>query len=228
MQHLKVDTRTILENKCLALDGTDCSHIGFPSSLMQQGTVSRTMLGSVQLANDPCPADARPRANYYRQRHESDLFLDPSLLDPIDLDQHNDIQSSIDAMLEKAFESGLPTHAHALLKKTVTDYMDIFRTSLSSGPPAKLPPLKISLTTDAEPVRVRLRNYSQDQRKFLSNFVDKLVDHGMAYPNPTAAWASAPLLVPKPDPARYRFTVELRLVNKYTVRHHYPMPNLEQ
>ena len=74
---------------------------------------------------------------------------------------------------------------------------------------------------------MRLRNYSQDQREFLSETVDKLVRHGMAYSNPTSPWACAPLLVPKPGPARYRFTVDLRPVNKYTVKHQYPMPNLE-
>ena len=49
----------------------------------------------------------------------------------------------------------------------------------------------------------------------------------MVYPNPTSPWASAPLLVPKP-PDTFRFTVDLRGVNKYTVKHQYPMPNLEQ
>ena len=49
----------------------------------------------------------------------------------------------------------------------------------------------------------------------------------MAYSNPTSPWACAPLLVPKPGPARFRFTVDLRPVNAFTVKHQYPMPNLE-
>ena len=47
------------------------------------------------------------------------------------------------------------------------------------------------------------------------------------YSNPKSKWAAAPLLVPKPGPARYRFTVDLRPVNKYTVQHSHPMPIVE-
>lgn len=49
----------------------------------------------------------------------------------------------------------------------------------------------------------------------------------MAYWNSTAKWACAPLLVPKPGPARFRFTVDLRLFNKYTIKQKFPMPNLD-
>ena len=105
--------------------------------------------------------------------------------------------------------------------------MDIFRTSFSAGPPAKLPPLEIELTSDAKPVKVLLRNYSQEQKEFMRDFASDLVSNGLAYPNPTSKWACAPLLVPKPG-ARFRFTVDLQAVNVSTVRHQYPMPNLEQ
>lgn len=61
----------------------------------------------------------------------------------------------------------------------------------------------------------------------MENFVDKLVDAGMLYPNPTANWASTPLIVPKPGKTKFRFTVDLRSVNRSTIRHHFPMPLLE-
>lgn len=88
-------------------------------------------------------------------------------------------------------------------------------------------PLKIKLTPEALPVRVRLRNYSQDQSAFLKKFVDKLVKERMAYPNHRSPWACAPLLVPQPGPAEFRFTVDLRPVNLFTVLHQFPMPNME-
>jgi len=103
----------------------------------------------------------------------------------------------------------------------------VFRTSLSAGPPARIRPLKIELTPQAEPVKVRLRNYSREQREFLSDFVEKLVRSGMAYPNPTSRWACAPLLVAKTGPVPFRFTVDLRPVNSFTVKHQFPIPNLE-
>jgi hypothetical protein len=129
-------------------------------------------------------------------------------------------------MTKQARDNGLLPDADEL-EIIFRDSMDIFRVAFSSGPAAKLRPLDIKLTTDARPVRVKIRNYSQEQREFLSKWVTGLVRCGMAYSNPTSPWVCAPLLVPKPGPARYRFTVDLRPVNKYTVRHQYPVPNLE-
>jgi len=123
---------------------------------------------------------------------------------------------------------GLSAKQTEKLQGIVDSNMDIFRISLSSGPPATLPPLKIELLPDARPVKIRLRNYNSDQKEFLTNFVADLVRNGMAYANPTSRWACAPLLVHKQGTARFRFTVDLRPINKYTVRHHFPMPNLEQ
>lgn len=99
--------------------------------------------------------------------------------------------------------------------------MNIFRVSFSSGPPTKLPPLKIELTPDAKPVKVRLRRYSAQQCKLLNCFVKTLVKHGMAYPNPTSKWACAPLLVPEPG-AEYCFTSDLRPVNVFTIKDQFP------
>lgn len=64
-----------------------------------------------------------------------------------------------------------------------------------------------------------MRNFSQEPREFLSDMVFKLVKTGMAYPNPAFFWACAPLLVPKPGLAKYSFTVGLRLVSRFTVKH---------
>jgi len=130
-------------------------------------------------------------------------------------------------MRDQAFQNGLPTAQRKILADLIDSHIDIFRTSFSAGEPAKIKPLKIELTPDARPVKVRLRNYSREQREFLAEFVGKLVRNGMAYPNPTSPWACAPLLVAKPGPARYRFTVDLRSLNKYTVKHQSPMPNIE-
>lgn len=71
-------------------------------------------------------------------------------------------------------------------------HVDIFRTGFSSGPPAKFLSLRIELSQDGRPVKVRLRNYSQEQEKFLTSMIEDLVRHGMAYANPTSPWACAP------------------------------------
>lgn len=46
--------------------------------------------------------------------------------------------------------------------------------------------------------------------------------------NPTSPWASALLLIPKPGPVKFWFTVGLRLVNRFTIKHQSPMPITEQ
>lgn len=107
------------------------------------------------------------------------------------------------------------------------DHIAAFRIAFSHGPSAILPPPRIDLTAKASPVKCRLRNYLPEQRIYLKYFVNSLVQAGMAYPNLTTKWATAPLIVPKPGNAKFRFTEDLRTVNRFTVRHHYPMPLLE-
>jgi hypothetical protein len=82
------------------------------------------------------------------------------------------------------------------------------------------------LEPGASPVRVRLRRYSAPQAVFLRNYTDRLVAIGHAFRNPTSTWCCAPLLVTK-LPDTFRFTVDLRTVNKFTVPQMWPMPHLE-
>lgn len=106
-------------------------------------------------------------------------------------------------------------------------YTDVFCVAFSHGHPALISPLSIELATDASPEKLMLRNYSEDQSAFLQNMTSQLVEAGMACPNFSARWASAPLLVPKPGPVKFCFTFNLRTVNRFTLPHHYPMPRME-
>lgn len=235
LRHLQVDTRTLLENNRSVLDGSDCSHVGNPTTRSRGGIVSRMMFARMNrvvpehTANEIAGQrkEDRPRVNFYTARTEEDPFPDPSLLDPIDSDQHGEIIAEIGNLKKIARDNGLPNQDANRLDKIIDENRDVFRTSFSSGPHAKLRPLRIDLTRDARPVKVRLRNYSKEQQDFLTDMTDKLVEHGMAYPNPTSAWACAPLLVPKDGPTKFRFTVDLRPVNRFTVKHQFPMPNIE-
>lgn len=65
-----------------------------------------------------------------------------------------------------------------------------------------------------KPIKVRIRNNSAEQRLPLETFVVDLIRNGIVHFNPTSPWSSAPLLVPKPRPTKFRFTVELRSVKK--------------
>lgn len=50
----------------------------------------------------------------------------------------------------------------------------------------------------------------------------------MAYCNPIEQYASPPLVLPKPDPAKFWCTVYLSTMNSYTVSYYSPMPNGDQ
>lgn len=112
-------------------------------------------------------------------------------------------------MKNTASDNGLPPEHNKMLEEVVGTNIENFRTSFSEGPPARIKPLRIELTPHARQVKVRLRNYSQEQRDFLKDFVVKPICSGIAYSNPTSPWARAPLLVYKPGAARFRFTVYL-------------------
>jgi len=96
-----VDTRTLLENNRAVLDGSDCSDIGNPTALRRGGKISRMMiarLNRIQEAESPSEESHRlladrPRVNYHTARSEEDPFPDPSLLDPVDTEQHAEIRT---------------------------------------------------------------------------------------------------------------------------------------
>ena len=238
LQHLGIDSKSLLEQKRDLLDGVDCSAVRDLPGATRGGKVSRLMLARLnQVSNDEVdsaanPTDAsdpsRPTVNFFTVRNEQDPFPDSSLLDPVDSEQHDEIASTVEQMVADAVDNGFPVDKLTELQKIVSDYIDIFRVTFSSGPPADFPPLRIDLHPTAKPIRVRLRNYSQAQRDFLATTVANLVKHDLAYANPTSPWASAPLLVPKPGPDGFRFTVDLRPVNQFTQKHQFPMPNLGQ
>jgi hypothetical protein len=150
----------------------------------------------------------------------------PQLLQLPTAKDEDGVTKALDDMIEKSSDQGLCGAWLATLKALVFEFADIWRLSLCPGPPAKLKPLTINLQLDATPVRVKLRRYPQEQRDFLKSFVDQLVSSRLAYRNASSTWCSAALLVPKPGPAKFRFTVDLRPVNKQTVPLAWPMPHI--
>jgi hypothetical protein len=170
-------------------------------------------------------AEARADSVTYGEL-DADPIDVPQLLDLPQSADHDEIEKLLDNMINAAQTNGLPAEFVPTLRGLLNDFRDIWSISLTPGPPARLPPLVINLKPDSAPVRVRLRRYSQEQRDFLARFVSQLEAAGMVYRNPRAAWCSAPLLVTKPGPAQFRFTVDLRPVNKQTVPCSWPMPHI--
>lgn len=73
-----------------------------------------------------------------------------------------------------------------------------------------------------------LRNYSEYQRSFDSKFIDRFVTADMNYFSPSAPWSCASPFVPKNGPDEFCFTVDLRPVSQFTVKHQFSMSILEE
>ena len=245
LKHLGVDTSTLLDKNRLSLDGHDCIDVGNPTAYVRRMMLSRISgnSSSANLQNEETSsqtADAtnssnnltsmevvRPRKNYFVVRDEPDTLPEDFSLEKVDENQEEDIVQALEDCLRTCVDNQLSSEDIMEMRTILLKHKDIFRIRLGGGPPAKLPPMKINLAPEAKPIRVRLRNYSQQQKEFLANFVGKLMKYGIVYSNPTSAWAAAPHLVPKRGLDEYRFTVDLRPVNKYTIQSQFPMPNLE-
>lgn len=227
LRHLCVDTRTLLERNSASLDGTDCNDV--PGATTDDACTPIGRLVKTTAEINPGRDKNRPRANYYETRATGDEFPNPYLLEPmVDGSEDKKVREALDLTLKEAYDNGLPSENKDELRAIVDDNIAVFCTTSSDGPPAAVKPLKINLASDVRPVRVKLRNYSQEQRKFLKKMVADFIKCKMVYLNPFPTWACAPLLVPKSGPAKFRFTVDLRPVNKFTLKHGYLMPNVEQ
>lgn len=130
-------------------------------------------------------------------------------------------------MLQEGSDNGLPEENEAELRQMLTSNVDVFQTSLSSGPPAKADPLHIKLTPKTKLSRGRLRIYSKEKSQFFLQLVKLLMSAGMAYFNPSAVSVFASLLAPKDGNSLFRFIVDQRLGNRLTVAHHFPIQNLK-
>lgn len=122
-------------------------------------------------------------------------------------------------MFDDDVNDELPADRHDHLRQLVTSYIDIFCTSFLPGTPSRVDSMRIELTSEAQPTHVRVQNYSQGQKDSLRQFVALVATAGIAYINPSAAWACALLLVHKAGLALFGSTIDLRPVNRFTVEH---------
>lgn len=105
-RHLRVDTMTLLEAGVHALDGADCSIF---NALPNMSTLGRLVIGHLdrQSNDNTRPAAERLRVNNHKARLDEDPFPDPSLLNPIDEDQHDDICKAVEDTEKTAKQNGL-------------------------------------------------------------------------------------------------------------------------
>ena len=99
----------MLENNRSQLHGTDCSDVRTHSPSSAVGRlIMRNLHHSPRPSNSTPVLKDRPRANFYENRNLVDPFPDPSLIDPDDDKQEQEIDQSIGVLINSAVDSGFP------------------------------------------------------------------------------------------------------------------------
>lgn len=135
---------------------------------------------------------------------------------------------SVDCIPE---DSHLTLEQQQQLKDLIEEFSDIFSTGADDlGCAQWEAPVKhdIWLQPGAEPVATRRSptQYSQHENDFLVEQQKSLLEKGVIRES-TSPWASAPVVVPKPDKT-LRFCVDFRELNKVTMGDPYHLPVIEQ
>ena len=136
------------------------------------------------------------------------------------------LEGALQQVWRKAEDQGMPSAPHKKLWALLRRYMDVFRVSLGSDPPADVEPLRVTMKAGCEPCKARARRYKPEALDWMRGFVRDLEENGLIYPNPQSVWASPAMPVAKPG-GGYRMVVDLRGVNKWIEPIPYPIPNLE-
>lgn len=191
LKHLAVDIRTVLEWFRDVLNGADCSD-GQHKVISEARVTGRHVEVWKNGINtkEKSPTAKRPHLQADGQktcsrgihcdiRQDEDPFLDKSLLDSIDSDQHEKVVPAAKKMIQQETESRMDSSSTAKHRLPAFSHANIFRTGPSSGSRAKLVLLKIAIFSNGTPLPVRLRNDSKDQKDFLAGKVSKVVDAGI-------------------------------------------------
>ena len=87
--------------------------------------------------------------------------------------------------------------------------------------------MRLELCPGNKYVAARVRYYSQRQRTVIANLMNAVVNFGFMKEYNNAAWAAAPLLLPKPyqssSALKYRLTLHLKRANALTVPLSWPL-----
>ena len=158
----------------------------------------------------------------------NDHLEDENVYSDLGDDPGSDLDETLNNLVMEAQGNGLSEAGVERLSELLRKYRKIFRLRLGASEPAQVEPMKIQLKEGLKPVRVKARRYSADERAWLENYVDKLVEMNFIVPNPDAAWQAAPILVPKKNSkAKYRLAIDPRPVNAATIKQAWPMPHLD-
>ena len=229
LQTLEFDLPSHLSSVRAKFHDADFSNIGFSPEIFDhdkdEAPAKPGTLASVMMSRSlgQCAIDEVVDISAGRSSDEKYLTLPDIVGDECP----EETETNLHAIIASAVENGLDEDHTRALRDLVFEYKDIFRSRLGGDPPVQVPPMKILIKPGSKPFKAKRRNYSPQQALFLREKVDELLRLGLAYRNPNSRWASAPLIVRKPGPDVFRFTVDLRAVNALTEKIVWPMPHID-
>ena len=137
--------------------------------------------------------------------------------------------AALDRAVSQAADNGMSSSGVGRLTDIIGRRYNAFRRALRGDPPAKVPPMKVTLKPGATPVKARVRSYNPDKTNWLTTCLAALVAMGLMYFNPQAVWASAIMATPKKAGAKltYRMVGDYRAANRQIEKSPGPMPDLE-
>ena len=133
---------------------------------------------------------------------EDDGWLDMGPEDP------SEKEEVLKRKVKEAHAKGMTDKGRRELEKLLREFGDVIKLKLDATKPADIQPLRVNLKLDAVPVRAKQRRYPPPKREFMVGYVRQLLKLGLVKKATSPEWVSAPLIVPKRPPARYRLTVD--------------------
>lgn len=148
-------------------------------------------------------------------------------IDPLEVDDRKSIlEDELLALRQRTMDQlGIGHPCTTMFMELIMDFRDVFRIGLDCSPPIICDPYAPVLRPDVVPVKAKQRSYSPRQCAFLKETVDNLMKYGILKRNPKSLWSSPVFLPPKGN--SFRFTVDLRKVNRCIVPRAWPMPYLD-
>jgi hypothetical protein len=157
--------------------------------------------------------------------NEDDLDHAPDDVQIGSLDD-SELEHALHDLVTRAVAAGFPDALAPQLRELVFEFVDIFRVRLGPDPPARVPPLRVTLKPDARPATCKPRQYSAAKQAFHQEYYQQLLDFGYVRATTQSSWTSPSHPVGKPD-GSHRATVDYRAVNAATQPQQWPMPHLE-
>ncbi|KAG6962759.1 hypothetical protein JG687_00006962, partial [Phytophthora cactorum] len=130
-------------------------------------------------------------------------------------------------VIDATQSNGIEGRALDMLRTSLENYKAEFCVMFGMHHPVNDPPLRVLLKPHATPVRCAARRCAPMEQVLMDAHVEELEGLGLIERNYSSRWASAPRVVPKPEPGNFRMCIASRAVNVLILPMQWPMTQLD-